>query len=68
MILDKMKILFMGLNKLPSLYEKDFLFHLNNAYNFFCSTYENITLIGGIKPESEKLNDFFEENRFEHLF
>ena len=34
-ILDKVKILLMGLYKPPSFNEKDFLFHLNNAYNFF---------------------------------
>ena len=33
-ILDKMNILLMGLCKPPSFNEKDFLFHLNNAYNF----------------------------------
>ena len=45
-ILDKMEILLIRLYKPPSFNEKDFLFHLNNAYNFFRSTYENITLIG----------------------
>ena len=45
-ILDTMKILLTGLYKPPSFNEIDFLFHLNNAYNFFCNTYENITLIG----------------------
>ena len=39
-ILDKMKNLLMGLYKPPSFNEKDFLFHLNNAYNFFCTTYK----------------------------
>ena len=67
--LDKMKILFTGLYKPPSLSKKDFLFHLSNAYNFFCSTYENIALIGdfNMKPENEKLSDFCEMNKFERL-
>ena len=56
----------MGLMKPQSLHEKDFLIHLNNAYNFFCSTHEN-TLIEGMKPETQKLNDVCEMNRFEHL-
>ena len=45
-----MKILLMGY-KPPSLNEENF-----NAYNFFCSTYEYITLIGdfNVKPENEK--------------
>ena len=54
-ILDKMKILSIDLYKPPYSNEKNFLFHLNNAYNFFCSTYENTTLIGdfNMKPENQ---------------
>ena len=64
-----MKILLMGLYKPPSFNEKDFLFHLNNTYNFFCTTYENITLIDDFNmiPENKKLSDFCEMNKFEHL-
>ena len=53
-----MEIVLMGLYKPPSLSKKDFLFHLNNAYNFFWFTYENIKLIGdfSMKPVNEKLN------------
>ena len=66
-ILNKIKILLMGLSKPPSFNEKDFLFYLNNAYNFFCTTYENITLIGdfSIIPQNKKLNDLCEMNKFE---
>ena len=53
-ILDKMKIVLIGLYKPTSCNEKDFLFHLNNAYNFFCTTYENITLIGDFNMIPEK--------------
>ena len=37
--------------------------------NFFCPSYENITLIGDfdIKLENEKLNDFCKMNKFEYL-
>ena len=37
--------------------------------SFFCSTYEDITLIGDFKmiPENKKLSDFCEMNKFEHL-
>ena len=65
-----MKILLMGPNNLSSLNEKDFLFHLNNAYNFFCSTDANITLEiwdFNIKPENEKVNAVCEMNKFEYL-
>ena len=64
-----MKILLVCLHKSPSLNQKDFLFHLNNANNFFCYTYENITLIGdfNMKSEKEKLNDICEINKWEHL-
>ena len=39
--------------------EKNFLFDFNYAYNFFCSTYENIALIANVdmKLENEKLNE-----------
>ena len=59
----------MGLYKSPSFSEKVFLFHLNNAYNFFCTTYENVTLIDDFNmiPENKKLSDFCEMNKFEHL-
>ena len=45
------------------------MFHLNNAYNFFCTIYENITLIGDFNmiPQNTKLSDFCEINKFEHL-
>ena len=35
---------------------------MSNAYNFFSSAYENITLIEdfNMKPENEKLTDFRE--------
>ena len=68
-ILDKMKIRLMGLCKPPSFNEKDFLFHLNNAYNFFSTTHENIMLIDdfNIIPENKKLSYFCEMNKFEHL-
>ena len=60
--LDKMKILLMGLCKPPSFNEKDFLFYLNNAYNFFCTTYKNVTLMGDFNmiPEDKKLSNFVE--------
>ena len=69
LILDKMKILLMGLYKPPSLNEKDFLLHLSYAYSFFCSIYENITLIGDInmKPENERLNDFYAMNKIDYF-
>ena len=53
----------------PSFIEKDFLFYLNNAYNFFCIIYENITLIGDFNmiPENKSLSDSCEMNKFEHL-
>ena len=59
----------MGLYKPPSFNEKYFLFLLNYAYHFFCTTYENITLIGNFNmiPENKKLIDFYEINKFEHL-
>ena len=68
-ILDKMKIFFMRLYKPPSFNEEDYLFHLNNANNFFCTTYENVTLIGDFNmiPENQKLSNFCEINKFEHL-
>ena len=68
-ILNKMKVLLMRLYKLSSFSEKDFLFHLNNAYNFFYAIHENITLMDDFKmiPENEKLSDFCEMNKFEHL-
>ena len=68
-ILDKTKILLIGLYKPPSFNKKYFLLHLNNAYNFFCTTCENITLIGNFSmiPENKKLSDFCEINKFEHL-
>ena len=64
-ILDKMKILLMELYKPPSFNEKHFLFDLNNVYNFFCTTFQNITLIGKftIIPENKKLKDFYEMNK-----
>ena len=65
-ILDRMKILVMGLYKPPFFNERDFLFHLNNAYNFFCATNENVTLIGDFNmiPENIKLSDYCEMNKF----
>ena len=68
-ILNKMKIFFMGLYKPRSFNEEDYLFHLNNANNFFCTTYENVTLIGdfNMTPENQKLSNFCEMNKFEHL-
>ena len=53
---NKMKILLMSLYKPPSFNQKDFLFGLNNAYNFFC---EKKTLIEDFNmiPESTKLNN-----------
>ena len=59
----------MGLYKTLSINEKDFLFHLNNAYNFFCTAQENVTLMGDFNmiPENKKLSDFCEMNKFEHL-
>ena len=64
-ILDKMKILLMELYKPPSFNEKHFLFDLNNAYNFFCTAFQNITLIGKftIIPENKNLKDFYEMNK-----
>ena len=55
-IFDKMKILLMGFCKAPSLNENDFLFHLNNPSNFFCTTYENVTLIGDFNVIPENKN------------
>ena len=59
----------MGLCKPLSFNEKDFLFHLNNVYNFFSTTLENITLMGHFNMilENKKLSDFCEMNKFEHL-
>ena len=59
----------MRLYKPPSLNDKGFLFHLNNIYSFFCTTAENITLIGDFNmiQENKKLNDFCEINEFKHL-
>ena len=61
----------MGLCKPPSFNENDFLFHLNNPSNFFCTTYENVTLIGdfNVIPENKnkKLSDFCGINKFEHV-
>ena len=36
---------------------------------FFCTTYENVTLIGDFNmiPENQKLSNFCEINKFEHL-
>ena len=67
--LAKMKILLMELFKPPSFNEKNFLFHLNNAYNFFCTKYKNITLIDDFNmiPKNEKLGDFCKMNKFEYL-
>ena len=45
MNLGRFKFLLIGLYKLPSLYEKEFLLHLNKAHNFFATKYENVTLI-----------------------
>ena len=56
----------MGLYKLPSLNES-FLVHLNNAYNFFCTTYKNIIGDFNMIPENKKFNDFCEMNKLEHL-
>ena len=68
-ILDNIKILLMGLYKPLSFNEKDFLFQSNSAYNFFCTTYENTTLIGNFSMISgnKKLSDFCELNKFEYL-
>ena len=59
----------MGLYKSQSFNEEGFLFHLNNAYNFFCTTDENVTLIGDFNmiPENKNLIDFCEMNKLEHL-
>ena len=67
-ILDQMRIILMGLYKPPCFNEKDFLFHLNNPYKFFCTKYENITLIVNFTmiPENKKLSNFC-EMKFEHL-
>ena len=64
-----MKILLMGLYKPPSFNENDFWFHLNNAYKFFCTTYENVMLIGNFNmiPGNKKSSNFCEMNKFEHL-
>ena len=64
-----MKILLMGLYKPPFFNEKGFLFHLNNAYSFFCTTHKNITLMGdfNMMPENKKLSSFCEMHKFEHL-
>ena len=45
------------------------LFHLNNAYDFFCTTYGNITLISGFNmiPGNKKLGGFCKMNVFKHL-
>ena len=68
-ILNKMEILSMGLYKSPSFNEKDFLFHLNNAYTFFSTTHENLTLIddSNMIPGDKKLSGFCEMNKFEYL-
>ena len=59
----------MGLYEHLFFKEKQFLLHLNNAYNFFCTIYKNITLIGNFNmiPENKKLSDFCEMNNFKHL-
>ena len=60
----------MGLYKPPFFNEKNFLFYLNRAYNFFYPTYKNIILIDDFNliPKNKKVSDFGEEvNKFEHL-
>ena len=68
-ILDKIKILLMWLYKATWFNEKDFLFYLSNACNFFWTAYENIRLIGDLNgiSENKKLNDLCEMNKSEYL-
>ena len=61
-ILDKTKILLMGLYKPPSFNEKDFMFHLNNTYNFFSTTHENVTLMGDSNMIPENFSKGFGKN------
>ena len=67
-ILDKIKILLMELNKPLPINEKYFFFHLDNAYTFFCTIYESLTLIVDFNMilENKKLSYFCEMNKFEH--
>ena len=46
-------------------YEKDFLFRLSNAYNFFCTTFANIILISNFNMilENKNLSDFCKMNK-----
>ena len=58
----------MRLYKPPFFNETDFLFHLNIAHNFLCTTHENITPMGDFSMiDNKKLSDFCEMNKFEHL-
>ena len=54
-----MKIILMGL----SFNEKDFQFHLNNAYDFSARDISDFNMIS----ENKKLSNFCEMNKFEHL-
>ena len=62
--LARFKFLLIGLCKPPSVAEKEFLFHLNKAHNFFSIKYKNITLIGdsNIQPGNKNLKDFCDLN------
>ena len=63
------KFLLIGLDKPPSVSEKEFLLHLNKAHNLFCTRYENITLIDDfhMQPGNQNLKDFRDLNQVEHL-
>ena len=64
-----MQLLLLYLDMTNCQNQKNFLKYLNNADNFFCSTFTNVTLIiedFNIKPENKKLNDFWEMNKLEN--
>ena len=67
--LGSFNFLLIGLNKPPSVSEKEFLFHPNKAHKFFSTKYENVTLIGdfNMQPENKNLKDFYDLNQHEHL-
>ena len=65
----RFKFLLLRLYKPPSISEKEFVLHLNNAHNFLSTKYENITLIGDFNVQigNKNLKNFCELNQLEHL-
>ena len=67
--LGRFNFLLLRLYKPPSISEKEFVLHLNNAHNFLSTKYENITLIGDFNVQigNKNLKNFCELNQLEHL-